>query len=54
MCSPGDGHLEVDELIDNLDVVNFHCFYGDELMAQFKAIDYDGDGSIRYELNTYP
>ena len=44
----GDGELEVKELMDNIDVINWHCFYGKELMREFSKIDTDGDGVIRY------
>ena len=43
----GDGTLEVDEVLGNIDVINYHCFYGKELMQEFKSIDRDGDGVIR-------
>lgn len=44
----GDGELEVKELVENLDVLNWHCFYGKELMREFRKIDTDGDRFIRY------
>ena len=42
-----DGELEIGELLRNLDVVNYHCYYGKELMREFKRIDKDDDGVIR-------
>ena len=44
----GDGFLEVEELLANMDVINWHSFYGKELMREFTAIDLDRDGFIRY------
>lgn len=44
----GDGELEVDELVENIDVLNWHCFHGKDLMKEFTKIDKDGDGVIRY------
>ena len=43
-----DGELEIAELLRNIDVVNYHCYYGKELMREFKRIDKDNDGIIRY------
>ena len=43
----GDGELEVDELVENIDVLNWHCFHGKDLMREFTRIDTDGDGVIR-------
>ncbi|KAI0215554.1 hypothetical protein LSAT2_032402 [Lamellibrachia satsuma] len=31
-----DGELEIAELLRNIDVVNYHCYYGKELMREFK------------------
>ena len=42
-----DGELEIAELLRNIDVVNYHCYYGKELMREFKRIDKDNDGIIR-------
>ena len=47
MCVTVDGELEIGELLRNLDVVNYHCYYGKELMREFKRIDKDDDGVIR-------
>ncbi len=44
---PGDGELEVKEMMQNIEVLNFHCFYGKELMREFRRIDTDGDRFIR-------
>lgn len=43
----GDGNLEVDELVNNIDVLNYHCYYGKTLMREFLRIDQDRDGIIR-------
>ena len=47
LCYQGDGELEIKEFMDNIDVVNWHCFFGKELMREFGKIDTDGDGVIR-------
>ena len=47
LLSLGDGELEVGELMNNIDVINCHSFYGKRLMKEFKKIDTDGDGVIR-------
>uniref|UniRef100_X2AWD5 EF-hand domain-containing protein n=1 Tax=Capitella teleta TaxID=283909 RepID=X2AWD5_CAPTE len=44
----GNGTLEVEEIIGNMDVINWHSFYGKELMDQFTSIDQDKDGFIRF------
>ena len=38
--------------MDNIDVINWHCFYGKELMDEFRSIDTDGDGYIRSAQGT--
>ena len=43
-----DGELTITELMDNLDVLNYHFYYGRALMNAFRSIDRDGDGVIRY------
>ncbi len=42
----GDGQLQIDELMDNLDVIDEHSVHGDELMDAFKALDVKKDGFI--------
>lgn len=44
----GDGKLQIKEIIDQLDVINLHAEYGEELMNAFKKFDTKGDGYIRY------
>ena len=47
MVFPEDGELSIAELLDNLDVLNYHFYYGKALMNAFRSIDRDGDGVIR-------
>ena len=46
-----DGELSIAELMENLDVLNYHFYYGKSLMNAFRSIDRDGDGVIRYETS---
>ena len=39
--------------MNNIDVINYHCYYGKELMYEFNQIDADGDGVIRYVLRSH-
>ena len=36
--------------MDNLDVLNYHFYYGKPLMNAFMSIDSDGDGVIRCNI----
>ena len=47
MTSPGDGHLTVDELIENIHVINAHSLQGEEIMDAFDKLDLNKDGVIR-------
>ena len=47
MAFPEDGELSIAELLENLDVLNYHFYYGKALMNAFRSIDRDGDGVIR-------
>jgi EF-hand domain pair len=43
----GDGKLQIEELVNNLELLNEHSVNGDELMSAFRAFDTDNDGHIR-------
>ena len=43
----GNGKLEIKELMDNLDVINMHSLYGDDLMHAFKYFADKKTGFIR-------
>ncbi|KAK2142366.1 hypothetical protein LSH36_965g01028 [Paralvinella palmiformis] len=44
----GDGHLQIEELMDNLHVLYQHAIHRDELMTAFNTFDINKDGYIRY------
>ena len=43
----GDGHLTIEELIENIHVINTHSLCGEEIMEAFTQLDLNGDGVIR-------
>jgi Ca2+-binding EF-hand superfamily protein len=44
---PGDGILQIEELIENIHVINTHIQHSSDLMAAFKLFDRKGEGFIR-------
>ncbi len=44
---PGDGRLEIDELMRSLHIINAHSLRGPELRKAFETFDTNGDGYIR-------
>lgn len=44
----GDGKLQIEELLANIEVLNEHSVNGEQLMAAFNTFDVNKDGFIRY------
>ena len=52
----GDGKLQIEELVKNIDVLNEHSVNGEQLKEAFLAFDTNKDGyirSVRYDLSEY-
>jgi Ca2+-binding EF-hand superfamily protein len=43
----GDGKLQIEELLQNIEVLNAHSINGEQLMTAFNTFDVNKDGFIR-------